>query len=451
MGKQVLDATRETPGSAIDALGSELNSVLPRMLPLWVDAESRFPGEKLIGVIIRDQTDPGDNKSMAIVLRFDDFVARMAPTLFNGLDARSRVLLQIYEDPGPDALWLAITNGKNIYTTRMRRVVNAERVIYSPGFSNEELPDRELLRLSLATWNAMQNIRDRGRRDGDALALMVAKGETPLPPAMGLQFCEAWAEHGYPRMVTSHKFAAALMCTKARTEDVEDIHIPWDAFQVVIPNGLLVRPDTGEEYDHMIVTIKDGLAQAALYTGHGKAAWLTVAMPVGSLLSADADIENEERVDEGTVRVLFMARRLLAGLLLTLDEASLLRDRKRTAGTFPPSGRDAPKHRVFSIGKAINVDCRQAVKAFLGGSRKGAPPSVQTLVRGHYKRQVVGVTRMGRKVIWIEPYWRGPEDAPILARPYKIGPADASPSAAQPSGAADHGMGAEGRRTERRA
>lgn len=27
----------------------------------------------------------------------------------------------------------------------------------------------------------------------------------------------------------------------------------------------------------------------------------------------------------------------------------------------------------------------------------------------------------GRKVIWIEPYWRGPEEAPILARPFKVG------------------------------
>lgn len=412
------------PNAAVDALGNEMNAVMPRILSLWMDSLAKFPGQKLIGVIVRDQSDPNDNKTGASVMPFDIFLEEIAPEMFKGHDVNQPSIRQIHEDAGPDALWLVMGNGEHLFTTRIRGKNTLDGANYSPGFSNEELPDRELLRLSLATWNAMKNQRDGGRRDGEELAVSVAKGETPLPAVMGMQFCEAWAEQGYPRMVTSHKFAAALMCTKARTEDVEDINIPWTAFQVVIPNGLLVRPDTGEEYDHLIVSIKDGIAQAALYTAHGMATWLTVSMPATALLSADAEIENEDRIDEGTVRVLFMVRRLLAGLLLTLDETAFLRDRKRAANDSPSSEREDPKHRVFSIGKAINVDCRPAVKAFLNGSRKGAPPSVQTLVRGHYKRQVIGVTRMGRKVIWIEPYWRGPEDAPILARPYHVGPRD---------------------------
>ncbi len=416
-------ATHDTPDTAIGSLGNEMNEVMPKLLPLWMENAAKFPGRKLIGVVLRDRSDPNDDKSLATVMPFDDFMERVAPALFKGRPATDPALLQIHGDPGPDALWLILSNGKDIFSTRMRGKRGVAETLYSPGFSNADLPDRELLRLSLATWNAMRNRYDGGRRDGEDIALTVAKGETPLPAAMGTQFCAEWAEQGYPRMVTSHKFAAALMCTKARTEDVADINIPWTAFQVVIPNGLLVRPDTGEEYDHLIVSIVDGLAQAALYTAHGKATWLTLAMPATALLSADAEIENEDRIDEGTVRVLFMARRLLAGLLLTLDETAFLRDRKRAANDSPPSsGREDPKHRVFSIGKAISVDCRPAVKSFLNGSRKGAPPSVQTLVRGHYKRQVVGMTRTGRKVIWIEPYWRGPEDAPILARPYRIGP-----------------------------
>ena len=40
------------------------------------------------------------------------------------------------------------------------------------------------------------------------------------------------------------------------------------------------------------------------------------------------------------------------------------------------------------------------------------------------KRQVVGIGRTGRKVIWVEPYWRGPEEAPILTRPYHVGPTE---------------------------
>jgi hypothetical protein len=81
-----------------------------------------------------------------------------------------------------------------------------------------------------------------------------------------------------------------------------------------------------------------------------------------------------------------------------------------------------PAHRVTVIGKPLRIDCRDSVRKYLDGtSRKHAPPSVQTLVRGHHKRQVMGIARSLRKVIWIHPYWRGPEDAPILTKPKKVG------------------------------
>lgn len=67
-----------------------------------------------------------------------------------------------------------------------------------------------------------------------------------------------------------------------------------------------------------------------------------------------------------------------------------------------------------------DVDCRPAVKDYLT-SLDGSPPLYQTLVRGHYKRQAHGPGASMRKVIWIEPYWRGPEDADIVVRPYVIG------------------------------
>jgi hypothetical protein len=48
------------------------------------------------------------------------------------------------------------------------------------------------------------------------------------------------------------------------------------------------------------------------------------------------------------------------------------------------------------------------------------PPSVQCLVRGHWKRQPCGHELQDRKWIQIEPYWRGPEDAPIAVRSHRV-------------------------------
>ena len=42
--------------------------------------------------------------------------------------------------------------------------------------------------------------------------------------------------------------------------------------------------------------------------------------------------------------------------------------------------------------------------------------SVRTLVSGHWRNQPCGVGNQDRKTIWIEPFWRGPEDAPLTTK-----------------------------------
>jgi hypothetical protein len=42
-----------------------------------------------------------------------------------------------------------------------------------------------------------------------------------------------------------------------------------------------------------------------------------------------------------------------------------------------------------------------------------APIGVRTLVAGHWRNQVCGVGRRDRRLTWIEPFWRGPREAPI--------------------------------------
>ena len=67
----------------------------------------------------------------------------------------------------------------------------------------------------------------------------------------------------------------------------------------------------------------------------------------------------------------------------------------------------------------MRVDVREAVRGFVAGTRRTAP-AVQVLVRGHWKRQAHGPAMAQRKMIHIEPYWRGPEDAPIAVRGHKL-------------------------------
>ena len=42
-------------------------------------------------------------------------------------------------------------------------------------------------------------------------------------------------------------------------------------------------------------------------------------------------------------------------------------------------------------------------------------------VRGHWRNQVVGEGRTGRKLMWIQPHYRGPEIAEVVQRAYDVG------------------------------
>jgi hypothetical protein len=69
--------------------------------------------------------------------------------------------------------------------------------------------------------------------------------------------------------------------------------------------------------------------------------------------------------------------------------------------------------------REVKIDCRAAIASYIAGQRR-ASPSVQTLVRGHFKRAAHGPGRTERRWVQVEPYWRGPEDAPIALRPHRL-------------------------------
>jgi hypothetical protein len=70
------------------------------------------------------------------------------------------------------------------------------------------------------------------------------------------------------------------------------------------------------------------------------------------------------------------------------------------------------------VGHPVKHDFREHVRSFARGERDKL--SVQSLISGHYKMQPYGPQRSLRKLIWLEPYWRGPEDAPIPIRPHSF-------------------------------
>jgi hypothetical protein len=257
-------------------------------------------------------------------------------------------------------------------------------------------------------------------------------------------FLARWAHDGFPRVIAgSHKYAASLMCTRITEDVVEDIPIPWKAFMVVVPQGLLqhgannydriywhtIEAEDGSTSITIDIDSSDGqapiLCHRAVGTSVKETLFLDPFAQKSNLVFTDCE-GNDHCGDELAAtwekKIHLLSSRLVFGLLCGMAYGTRFTS-KETNAKHVGTSREAPKHRVVVVGGPIDVDCRPAIHQYMATHQKHSAPSVQTLVRGHYKRQVVGMLRSGRRIVWIQPYWRGPEDAPIMTHGYRLGAA----------------------------
>jgi hypothetical protein len=296
--------------------------------------------------------------------------------------------------------------------------------------------DRTLMRHGARIW------KDTYAKGLEAGKIVLATNNDPYLNAEMARFASVWAIHAFQRITTSHTYAAAMMCTDADAESLASIHEQWSAFIVIVPNGLL----KGKlfEFRRILVTTVSNRAEMTTvdFSGPLESGRLTVsddAPTIAKLLSRDDehhphlpdDVELAKHVHE-IYRAFTMARRLVAGLLLSMQNQDAVKTREveRKAGRPGKREEDEPAHRIVIVGQPITVDCRDGVRQYIEhGRRKGGGgglPQVQWMVRGHWRRQVYGVGRIGRKTIWIKPHWAGKVGAPILSRARNVSPKNGS-------------------------
>lgn len=237
-----------------------------------------------------------------------------------------------------------------------------------------------------------------------------------------IMFAVKWAHDAFTKLILGERYAAALMSTHV-TADIGDVPLGWQAFLVVVPGQLLSEFDRigfvwsphleGQDAKARLLFYSAARDDIPIMIKTATTVEKLLLEPVASTGNVGDPLSDREE------RIVTLAQRLVCGALLTCAHTTNWRQQKMPIkfGKLPRIG--PPEHRVVMVGKPMTLDVRPAVRSYLAGS--SAPPAVQSLVRGHYKRQVVGIGRGGRRVIWIEPYWRGPEEAPILTRPRRVG------------------------------
>lgn len=68
-----------------------------------------------------------------------------------------------------------------------------------------------------------------------------------------------------------------------------------------------------------------------------------------------------------------------------------------------------PRSRI-KLGKSVVYISRDKAQLSEHGHHAGRPLTLRIRVQGHWKKQFHGPKRALRKLIWIQPYWKGPED-----------------------------------------
>lgn len=225
----------------------------------------------------------------------------------------------------------------------------------------------------------------------------------------------AWASVAFPVLQLSHKLAASLSCTSYSPDVVSEILPPWEAVGVLCPAGAISndeifavvcnmvthpRPWRSAYYDGKIMT-----------SGHDET--------LGGMLSGE--FEHVGGLNAGQERLRRAVHRIIIGALAE-SQAIGLGTSQQQRNFVPREKRGVIQPTMFALGRPVTLDLRQGIKEWIatGEMKAGAKLTVQTLVKGHFKMQPHGEAGSGRKLIHVEPYWRGPEDAPIIVRPHRM-------------------------------
>ena len=251
------------------------------------------------------------------------------------------------------------------------------------------------------------------------VAAGVSEAEAALIPSMAL----AWAECGFPVIEPGHQLAASLMATSV-PRDFTQLHMPWRTFGFIVPPrilqeepafGCVMHAHTGRVI-MLAETEGRGAGSAMLHYGSESsiAGWgekLVESTATGEpVLQETAGASRDLRRSE-------LLGRLVLGICLEFDQYKESVTRSSNNSNQRKYG--IPVADTFRLTRHVRLDVRPAIRDYVKGARRNSP-TVQSLVRGHWKTQACGESASERKLIHIEPYWRGPDESPLAIRSHVL-------------------------------
>jgi hypothetical protein len=240
-----------------------------------------------------------------------------------------------------------------------------------------------------------------------------------------------WVDQGCPRIVIDMKYAALLMATDVGQDMLEKVIPPWHSFLIEIPENLLEIEDESLGtidsirrimVQHVVNDREEKVWNILSFTNHNLQLWRH-GLHTEDLVSFNSKDEffweHGIKVKTRDERALVLIGKLIVSACVAMSDPDNLRKQKRSKGRGGSRSRlnkGMPELQTFVLGKPVKINCRQAILDYMNGNRKSSGPTIQFLVRGHWKQQPYGTKHSLRKLIHVEPYWKGDEEARILSR-----------------------------------
>ncbi len=219
-------------------------------------------------------------------------------------------------------------------------------------------------------------------------------------------FVVAWMRSGFAKLEIGHKLAASLALTDV-PDDIE-VQAPWAAWSLVVPPDLFG--------DEGVARVWCEGTEVRFVVGHD-----------GTVIGPITRDMMRRKTNQPVGHALALALdSLVRGCCLALSNPEDYKKHKAGAAASRPkhqrSGEPDFGQARFMLSAPITIDMRQHLLDILQGKKHGGggSPTVQFLVRGHWRNQAHGPHRSLRKQIRIEAFWKGPEEARLLLRNYKV-------------------------------
>jgi hypothetical protein len=237
-------------------------------------------------------------------------------------------------------------------------------------------------------------------------------------PTTGLS---EWAESGFPIIELEPRLAHALMCTDFGELDTTCLRLPFRAFIVssaetestiesIFFDSAGIKRDDGLFY-RISVNLRDS---GSLVIGADPQCLLSLGRTDFDPKSIRIDT-NMRSCSDREMRVAFLAVRVVVGACLHYFTKSHQSKTGLQASRSKKLRGYDPVHRIAFLGCSVQCDTSEHVRSYVCGTERRLR-SVQFLVRGHWRVQPCGKGLLERKTIWIQPFWKGPEEAVIKAR-----------------------------------